>query len=218
MCVDSQLRYSERFDCNIDPVDNTVFDVKVGRWGSAYGKIIKFYLTDGDYLFNRYLGLSLHKIKCDACVYNPRPDLFTWTDHINGDTSDNRASNLRHVNRHLNSLNRHSEDQNINKKIIYLKNGKCYTIYCVRKCRISIKTFRNIEHARIFAKMFNLAHFEGVYKLYVESPEKDTAEWRAFWRKHLIPSDIYDRKTHHASVLSHKKFVVTKLMFAKLTT
>ena len=216
MCVDSKLRYSERFECNIDLIDNTVFDVKIGRWGSDYGKIIKFW-NAGGYMFNRILNLSLHKVKCDACVYNPRPDLFTWTDHINGDTSDNRASNLRHVNSHLNHLNRHNDDQNIEKQVVHLKNGKCYTIYRVRKCDACIKTFKNISRARIFAKMFNLAHFAGIYKLYVESPEKDTEEWREYWKKHLIAQN-YDRKTHHDLILSGKLYIVGSSIFAKLTT
>ena len=218
MGVTSKLIYSETYQCNVDPTDLTVFDVAVGRWGSAYGRIIPFYDLHGKYKINPYLRLTLHRIMCDAGVYNPRPDLFDMTDHINGDTHDNRVSNLRHVNKHLNNLNQHAVDQNIYKQKYWVKNGKVFTIYRFSKCNAHLQSFRNIECARRFAKMFNCAHFDAIYKLYVESPELDTEEWREYWKKHLIPGNLYVRKTHHALILSRKKYVVSAGIYEKLTT
>jgi len=49
---------------------------------------------------------SLHQAVAHAWVFNPCPDRFFVVDHINGNTHDNRAVNLRFLNQLLNMTNR----------------------------------------------------------------------------------------------------------------
>ena len=49
-----------------------------------------------------------HVLVSDHFVTNPRPDIFTFRDHIDGNRQNNHADNLRFVNNHLNCLNRRS--------------------------------------------------------------------------------------------------------------
>ena len=48
---------------------------------------------------------SLHQAVAHSWVFNPCPDLFAVIDHINGNTHDNRAENLRFLNNRLNMTN-----------------------------------------------------------------------------------------------------------------
>jgi hypothetical protein len=48
----------------------------------------------------------VHRIVAQAFVHNPRPDIFDEVDHINHKRDDNRACNLRWVNKELNALNK----------------------------------------------------------------------------------------------------------------
>lgn len=48
----------------------------------------------------------VHRLVAQQWVPNPRPDIFTEVDHINHDRADNRACNLRWVNKELNALNK----------------------------------------------------------------------------------------------------------------
>ena len=53
-------------------------------------------------------GRAVHVLVAKAFVVNPRPDLFNCVDHIDRNTRNNHSSNLRWVNRQLNSLNQKS--------------------------------------------------------------------------------------------------------------
>ena len=46
-----------------------------------------------------------HRLVATYFVTNPRPGIFLTVDHINGDTTDNSACNLRWVDKVLNGLN-----------------------------------------------------------------------------------------------------------------
>ena len=52
--------------------------------------------------YNQYL---VSRLIASAWVLNPRPDLFTHCDHINGNTHDNRPENLRWLSNSLNCKN-----------------------------------------------------------------------------------------------------------------
>ena len=47
----------------------------------------------------------VHRLVASAFVFNPNPEVFTEVDHIDGDTMNNKASNLRWVNRSANMMN-----------------------------------------------------------------------------------------------------------------
>ena len=101
MCNTPQLVYSERHKVNVD--------LKDGHCTSArrcdFGKVIKMH-SHGRYLQANRHGMYLHRIVCDACVSNPRPDLFDVVDHKDGDPANSLdPSNLRWVNQHLNNNN-----------------------------------------------------------------------------------------------------------------
>ena len=53
---------------------------------------------------NRTL-LYVHRLVAELFVSNPRPDIFTEVDHIDGNPLNNKASNLRWVNRSGNMMN-----------------------------------------------------------------------------------------------------------------
>ena len=147
----SRLKYSHRFRCTVDPTDLTV-------WNQD-GKKLTFYMTR-DYMQTgsrlRQVRLYLHRIIADACVPNPRPDLFHVVDHINGCTTDNRPCNLRWVNPHLNTLNLWPSKGYSNICESTRKWGGKWLFY---KCGKYLANFMNKDLAIQFAKDFNKKHF-----------------------------------------------------------
>ena len=106
MCIKPKLVYSALHNVNVDLKDGHCTSTR----GHDFGKIIKFQ-SNGKYLRSgRCAGprMYMHRIVCDACVWNPRPDLFDVVDHKDGNTANNDPSNLRWVNLHLNNNNLHT--------------------------------------------------------------------------------------------------------------
>ena len=214
-CV-SRLRYSPHFKCNIDLCDMWVADCSAKN----YGKHLKFSFSDRYY---RHHNLLLHKIVSDACVWNPRPDIFTHTDHIDGNTRNNHPKNLRHCNHHLNMLNRHYDPETETPPGLTLnkyktKNGKFFSLWRFGKNSCPVKYFRNKKLAIDFAKDFNVKYFEALYDAYVKSPASgDRAEWRRYWSKRFISHDKFT-KEDRPSVLNLQKFIVYTPLYNKMCT
>ncbi len=58
------------------------------------------------YLISNYKKVYIHRLVALGWVFNPAPRVFTCIDHMDGDTQNNDATNLRFVTHALNSLNR----------------------------------------------------------------------------------------------------------------
>ena len=75
------------------------------------GKIISGYPHRAGYLRvsmvndGRNRSHNVHRLVAEKFVKNPRPDIFCWVDHINHDKTDNRAANLRWLDKALNNAN-----------------------------------------------------------------------------------------------------------------
>ena len=164
----------------------------------------------------------LHRIVADACVPNPRPDLFNVVDHINGKKTDNRPCNLRWVNVHLNSLNRNPiKGFNCVYKTLTKSQGTWGDIYItkwvVKKCGRAIQYFSRKLSAIKFAKFFNNRHFFQIHTLYVNSPEPNTQEWYTYWEKNTISNKTYNFKQARL-LISGEKNIVSDEKYKKLTT
>ena len=216
-CV-SRLRYSPEYECNIDLKDMWVSDCSRKDKSKHFGRHLKFTFSDRYYRHNHLL---LHKIVSDACVWNPRPDLFDQTDHIDGNTRNNHPSNLRHLNHHLNMLNRHHDPETETPPGVSInryrtKSGKIYSLWRYSKNSCAVKYFRRKQAVIDFATKFNLQYFDALYKAYLKSPTSgDREEWRRYWSDRLISADnftIADRP----SVLNLKKFIVWEPLYIKM--
>jgi len=208
------LRYSSKYSVMIDLNDNVVYNAKK----EFYGKKINLHKFKGGYYTNSYQkNMTLHRIVCDACVLNPRPDIFDVVDHINGDTSDNTPGNLRWVNHHLNVNWR----PNMGK---FGPPGVELSKFCTKKGWVARYTFRkhncvlfsskNVEKVIDFAREFHINHFTKLYEAYLNSPVPGTEEWFEYWRNLVVcKKAVLFRK----DIKNLRKFIVSHKLFKKLT-
>ena len=218
MCT-PKLVYSERHKVNVDLQD--------GHCTSArrhdFGKIIPMH---GDrYAHGRHGDrntLYLHRIVCDACVPNPRPDLFDVVDHKDGNPANSLdPSNLRWVNQHLNNNNLRTLPGCTPPGVYVAKtrsqNGRWYSRIQFRKNGCILKSFRTLQQGVDFANKFNADYFRRLYDAYLRSP-RDPFERRMYWAKHaMCVSDFRcDNRESRARVLAGK-FLFSDKVFRKLT-
>ena len=142
--------------------------------------------------------VSLHQAVGRAWVFNPCPSYFTVVDHINNNTHDNRAVNLRWVNQKLNMAN-----LKFGTGISYVKKHKKWLAKVTDAGAIfRSKEFFNKEEAKHFANNARMDKFLMHYKKYVQLQAEQTPDYvRApglfYWRD--IISEHSDRT---ASVMS----------------
>ena len=220
----SKLRYSRRYNINVDPIDLWCADVS----RKNYGKHIEFpnsckYLQKSTFRGIYGDTLYLHRVVADACVFNPRPDIFNVVDHINHDTLDNRPCNLRHLNYHLNSLNLQTLPGNtppgVHSQIWYTKNRKRYKMWHFCKSCCNLWSFKTKDQAVQKANEFNPMFFDAVYQAYINSPQSgDRAAWRAYWGKLFVSYSQFKYKIHRQSVRNLEKFVVGDPVYKKMCT
>ena len=218
MCQQSKLVYSPKYKVNVDLTNFWCTSTE----NHEFGKRIVMYAGEGTrYIENAKRRLYLHRIVADATVWNPRPDIFDYVDHRNGDTKDNSPSNLRWVNHHLNVNWKFREGETppgvtIEKKRV--KSGKWFASIFFRRCNCKIKTFRTLQACVDFASNFHKEHFKKLYEAYLLSP-RDPYESRKYWAKRLITVDDfrYDIRGMRKAIISFEKFLVSDNIFRKLT-
>ena len=215
----ARLRYSPTYELNIDLEDNMVFDASATR---NFGKQVFFRKNPVGYYHNAYRNLYIHQLIADACVWNDRPDLYNVVDHINGDRSDNRPRNLRHVNTHINLNNRHHDPTTqtppgLTHETAPLKDGRFWTSWVFRKNGCALRYFKKKQIAVDFANDFNATYVARLIEAYNSSPENgDIDEWRVYWRTRLISLNAF-RKTDREDVLFFRKFIVSAEKFRAMT-
>ena len=177
----------------------------VGIYASSDGHItdkngtpLKVHDNEVGYLFV-YVGVRfgwneyVHRLVAKTFVHNPRPDIFSVVDHINGDTQDNRAENLRWFTHQLNALNKHSNARcayfHMCQRIWYTKNGKrrYFKKYWAdgkgrwqSKCVVNKKThilghYKTFLVAHHVAKAFRELRLKEIYQAHLnEAPRAPT--------------------------------------------
>ena len=228
-CV-SKFRYSPNYEVTIDLEDMWIADVSRVNKSANFGKHVPMTLHTNSHYYaktgfrgNIKRTLYLHKVVLDACVPNPRPDIFTVGDHVDGNTTNNHPSNLRHVNQHLNSLNQHYDPATqtppgLLQRKYKTKNGKWFSLWEYKKSSRSLKYFKfdKKTEAIKFANDFNRKFFDAMYQAYLHCPQNGDRElWREYWGKRLI-SYSHFTKADRPSLLNLEKFVVGDDVYKKL--
>ena len=166
--------------------------------------------------------LLLHRVVADACVPNPRPDIFDVVDHIDGNPLNNDPRNLRWVNSHLNHNNlatlpgRTPPGVHVCKR--KAKSGKWYSNILFLKNGCCLKSFRSLQACVEFADDFNAQYFDRLYSAHLQSPE-DPYQRRLYWaEKAICVSDFRaEMRKSRRQVLEGERFLVSDNLFKKLT-
>ena len=71
-----------------------------------YSKITKVYSRNPEFVYLQSDGIRIHRLVASAWVHNPNPGKFDTVDHMDSDTQNNAATNLRWVTKRLNCVHR----------------------------------------------------------------------------------------------------------------
>lgn len=211
--IKPRMLWNEKLKLNVDTYDGAVYDANPKH--RHYGREVLFFPLPKGYLYNPTRHIYMHQVLCGALNYNPRPKLFTVVDHRNGDVTDNSASNLDHVNRHINNNNKH---WNIDKHDTPPGVTKNWGYYVFRKCDCIIRSFTNKRHAISWTLDFIPKYRNALKDVYVRAPDPTNHpdEWREHFRKHFISANEFER-TDAKDVLALRRFPVSPNLYLKRT-
>lgn len=84
------------------------FVSKCGRFvrNTRYENITKVYNRNSEFAYLQSDGIRIHRLVASAWVFNPFPERFDTVDHMDWDTQNNSATNLRWLSRRLNAIYR----------------------------------------------------------------------------------------------------------------
>ena len=230
-CV-SRFRYNSKLQLNVDLTDGYVIDVKTFLDKDKkipnpnFGRQLYFFEQPSGYLYCPTRRIYYHQVVAGACKYNPRPKLLTVIDHINGNCSDNRPSNVDHVNRQINNNNKrwYPEKHDLPPGLELRKNRRNHgnrNYYCFRKCGCNVEYFRDTQKKEAIAwtLAFIPKYRNALKKVYLTAPdpENEPDEWRAHFRKYFIPNNEYVPTKHRMDVLALRRFPVTVQLYLKRT-
>ena len=156
----------------------------------------------------------LHRLVAKAWVYNPSPSVFKWVDHIDGDTQNNDASNLRWVSASLNALNRR-RDSYAQKETRKYKSGKVGVFYqsTVTSDGVTKKITKGSKHEceKAIKHLIN-DKFLDKYKesLAIDPPER--LDHQSYWRDDIntptMRPGFFDTKNVRPSVSRTPVYII----------
>ena len=84
------------------------FISRCGRFvrNTKYSNITKVYARNPNFIYLQSDGIRIHRLVASAWVHNPNPGVFDTVDHMDADTQNNSATNLRWVSKRLNCIHR----------------------------------------------------------------------------------------------------------------
>jgi len=126
----------------------------------------------------------IHRLVAHAWVFNPCPTTFRVVDHMDHDTQNNRAENLRWVTRQLNCVHRKVKGF---KKVVRKNGAVFYKVRSqVRGANPKTQYFGTRDAALQGARVTRDANFMRIYQEHLDA-------WAAITTTHAI----YNRAPHH---------------------
>ena len=160
-----------------------------GRWliNSYYPHKTTHVGRSKKYPYLRIDGNNIHTLVAKTWVWNPNPAQFKVVDHIDGDSQNNSAHNLRWVNYTLNSLNK---DRMWAYKVVKKrKSGKISVWYSSRvTCQGEVSQSNHPTHdaAEIQTKTMINELFFRHYRETKGEPTASRADWVHYWADNEI--------------------------------
>ena len=170
-----------------------LFISKCGQWlyNSSRKNFLKKYYRVKKYKYLKCCSANwyLHRLVALAWVFNPLPELFNTVDHMDHDTQNNFANNLRWCTVQLNAINR--QTRNVEK--IVKRNG---AVFYRSRSRVggksTTKFYRTWDDAVCGAKKTRDDNFSRIYQTHIDARTADHTDIPVNQRAphHVLWTDI----------------------------